>query len=88
MLRHAVGTLILAALLLCTAFLHAAETSDEAELAKKIDLLIAARWKADGVEPSAVADDAEYMRRVYLDLVGRIRSLPNETVISSRTMRS
>src|SRR5690242_18807054 len=75
MLRHAVGTLILAAMLTCTAALHAAETSDEQELAKRIDQFIAARWKADGVEPSAVTDDAEYMRRVYLDLVGRIPSL-------------
>lgn len=29
-------------------------------------------WKDNGVEPSPVADDAEWMRRVYLDIVGHI----------------
>lgn len=29
-------------------------------------------WTDNGVEPSAVADDAEWIRRVYLDLVGHI----------------
>jgi hypothetical protein len=72
---HAIGMLILAASLLCTAPLHAAKTSDEEGLAKTIDRFIAARWRADGIESSAVTDDAEYMRRVYLDLIGRIPSL-------------
>ncbi len=75
MLRHVVGMLFLVAMMSCTAPLHAATTSAEEELAKKIDDFIAAHWKADRVEPSAPADDAEYMRRVYLDLVGRIPSL-------------
>lgn len=35
---------------------------------------IAAGWDAAGVEPSAVADDSEWVRRVYLDLAGRIPS--------------
>jgi hypothetical protein len=29
-------------------------------------------WQANGVEPSGRADDAEWLRRVYLDLVGHI----------------
>jgi hypothetical protein len=41
-------------------------------LADAIDEMIAARWKAKGVTPSAPADDSEFLRRVYLDLGGRI----------------
>ncbi|MBY0513258.1 MAG: DUF1549 and DUF1553 domain-containing protein [Gemmataceae bacterium] len=45
---------------------------DPAELAAKIDKHIAARWDAEKVEPAAAADDATFVRRVYLDLSGRI----------------
>jgi hypothetical protein len=48
---------------------HAA---DARALAAKIDALIAARWTEKEVKPAAVADDAEFLRRVYLDLAGRI----------------
>ncbi len=33
---------------------------------------LAAGWKLQGVEPSPAADDAEWLRRVYLDVVGHI----------------
>src|SRR5262249_43325240 len=33
---------------------------------------LAAGWQASGVEPAPPADDAEFLRRVYLDLAGRI----------------
>lgn len=42
------------------------------ELADTIDRLIAAEWKAHNVKPAPVADDAEFCRRVYLDIAGRI----------------
>jgi hypothetical protein len=45
---------------------------DAQTLAAKIDQLIAAPWAAKGVQPAPVADDAEFFRRVCLDLVGRI----------------
>jgi hypothetical protein len=45
---------------------------DVLALANKIDELIAARWAEKGVTPAPLADDAEFMRRVYLDLAGRI----------------
>jgi hypothetical protein len=41
-------------------------------LAAKIDDLIAAEWAAKGVKPAPLADDSEFLRRVYLDLGGRI----------------
>src|SRR5262245_55043059 len=45
---------------------------DVRELADKIDRLIAARWAARGIQPAPLTDDAEFLRRVYLDVVGRI----------------
>jgi hypothetical protein len=45
---------------------------DVQKLAAKIDEFIAAGWGGKGVKPAPLADDAEYLRRVYLDLAGRI----------------
>ena len=45
---------------------------DAQQLAARIDQLVAERWTADGVKPAALADDAETLRRLYLDLAGRI----------------
>lgn len=42
------------------------------ELAAKIDQHVAAKQKAAGVQPAPVADDGEYLRRVYLLVAGRI----------------
>lgn len=49
-----------------------ATSPDPVELAARIDKHLAARWNAEKVKPAATADDAEIVRRVYLDLVGRI----------------
>jgi hypothetical protein len=43
-------------------------------LAAHIDQRIAAAWEKD-VRPAALADDAEFFRRVHLDLAGRIPSI-------------
>jgi hypothetical protein len=45
---------------------------DAAELAALIDRRIEARLDAEGVRPADPADDAEFLRRVYLDLHGVI----------------
>jgi hypothetical protein len=45
---------------------------DAQQLAARIDQLIAARWAGAGAKPAPVADDAEFLRRIYLDLAGRI----------------
>jgi hypothetical protein len=45
---------------------------DAAALAAKIDQHIARRWTAAQVEPAPRCDDAEFLRRVTLDLAGRI----------------
>src|SRR5438034_9564160 len=41
-------------------------------LSDSIDKHLAARWKANKLKPAAQADDAEFLRRLYLDLIGRI----------------
>jgi hypothetical protein len=43
-----------------------------ADLAARIDRRLEARWRAEGVRPAPPADDAEFLRRAYLDLTGRI----------------
>lgn len=45
---------------------------DAAALAKIIDQEVNRRLREEAVKPSAKADDAEFLRRVYLDLVGVI----------------
>ena len=46
--------------------------TDARALAEQIDRLLAAKWAEAKVVPAKAADDAEYLRRVYLDLVGKI----------------
>src|SRR5262245_51992071 len=68
-------------LLLCSSFIlppssfgrgEAPAKLAPAQLAARIDEHVAARWKERGVPPAPPADDAELVRRVYLDLAGRI----------------
>ncbi len=40
-----------------------------------IDEGIAAAWEAAGIKPAKLATDEEFLRRAYLDLVGRVPSL-------------
>src|SRR5581483_11195003 len=49
--------------------LAAADPADE--LATAIDRHLQADWRSRGIEPAAPADDAEFVRRVYLDVIGR-----------------
>ncbi|HTK73622.1 MAG TPA: DUF1553 domain-containing protein [Gemmataceae bacterium] len=57
-------------LVVVSPLLCAAEPASE--LTRKINESIAARQTALGIRPSPLADDSEYLRRVYLDLAGRI----------------
>jgi hypothetical protein len=47
-------------------------TSSDAEIIAAIDAHIRRAWEEVGVHPAAAAEDGEWCRRVYLDLVGRI----------------
>ncbi len=75
MSRPAIGILALVSVALLGAAPPAAEPVDERELARRIDEHLARRWKEAGVEPARPADDSEFLRRVYLDLTGRIPTL-------------
>ena len=58
----------------------APEPADARSVAGKIDQHIARRWTEDEGSAGAAPDDAEFLRRVYLDLAGRI-----PTVAETRT---
>ncbi|TWU05272.1 hypothetical protein CA54_59600 [Symmachiella macrocystis] len=49
-----------------------APSDDVAQLAATIDRHIAAAWETQGVVPAPQADDAEFLRRTYLNIAGRI----------------
>jgi hypothetical protein len=51
------------------------DSAEARALVVKIDQLIAERWTAAKVQPAPLADDAEFLRRVYIDLAGRIPSV-------------
>jgi hypothetical protein len=67
------GPLVTVVLLLAGA---PAGATDAEVLAGRIDTLLEARWAAAGVRPAALADDAEFLRRVWLDLGGTIPPVP------------
>jgi Protein of unknown function (DUF1553)/Protein of unknown function (DUF1549) len=55
----------------CTPTPSRGHALEDQALAARIDQLIEAAWKKD-VKPAPLADDAEFLRRAYLDLAGRI----------------
>lgn len=65
---------LLTSVLVVPAFLGRVEAGapDPSALAACIDRRLEERWKADGIQPAPRADDAELLRRAYLDITGRI----------------
>lgn len=59
-------------LLLALLVLAPTVRADETPLRQFIDTEVRATWAKEGLTPSATADDAAFLRRVYLDLVGTI----------------
>ncbi len=51
-------------------------TLSTSEIVTQINLEIQSRWTATGLHPSAIADDSEWLRRSYLNLSGRIPTVP------------
>jgi len=46
--------------------------AEETPLRQRIDAEIRAAWQKEGITPAALADDAAFLRRLYLDLLGTI----------------
>jgi hypothetical protein len=69
--KHVITSLLFLGVVAATS-LRGEEPDDVATTAAKIDRLIAAAWEARGVTPAPIADDAEFLRRVHLDLAGKI----------------
>lgn len=67
-------TFTFAGLVLSAAFnpAAAADKRDEQALARHIDRAVEARLRAENVTPSPRCDDAEFIRRLYLDITGHI----------------
>ncbi len=51
------------------------EQLDDAQIVAKVNELVARAWKDAGVRPSPQATDGEFLRRIFLDVVGRIPSI-------------
>jgi Protein of unknown function (DUF1549)/Protein of unknown function (DUF1553) len=64
--------LFLALLFWAAAPAWAESSRDADELAAKVDQHLAARWQDAGAKPAPAAGDAEFLRRVSLDLTGTI----------------
>lgn len=60
------------ALVPCAAFADAPSPESQLSLVNLIDQRLQQRWDADGIEPAPVCSDETFVRRVYLDLAGRI----------------
>jgi hypothetical protein len=77
MIRYRFLAAAACALLLAPAAPAADSARDAKALADKIDRIIAERWakEKEKVTPAPAADDAEFLRRVSLDIAGRIPSV-------------
>ncbi len=66
-------SILASALFLTTSFSFAASAQpDAASAAREIDAILAKDWAASKLAPNAPSDDSVFVRRIYLDVVGRI----------------
>jgi hypothetical protein len=66
---------VLAALVVSTGFAQDTTTQTKLSGSALIDHWVKAKWTEAGLKPAARASEAEFMRRVYLDVVGQIPAL-------------
>jgi hypothetical protein len=67
------------------ALVPSAPAQDTTALSRKIDELIQSRLQKANIPASPLADDAEFLRRVYLDLIGRIPTYEQAKAFLSNT---
>ena len=53
--------------------------ADNTAASRQIDAILAKEWKANNIQPNALASDETFLRRVYLDVIGRIPSCDEAT---------
>jgi len=58
------------------------------EMSRRIDVLLNERLQAEGIEPAPPAEDAEFMRRAYLDMTGVIPSVSEARTFLADSGRS
>jgi len=59
----------------CAGQLHAQEPLSAQETAARIDRIFEKAWQENEITPAPLTEDHEFVRRVYLDLAGRIPSV-------------
>jgi hypothetical protein len=60
--------------------------TDAPRLAARIDALVAKHWQDNNVQPAPLADDAAFLRRLTLDLAGRIPTVAEaEAFVADRS---
>ncbi|GEM_PF-1249546 len=74
---HTNSRLIFSVYLLFTAFITlllflTADAGESRLTGNEIDRLVSQKWKERGLEPSHKINDAEFLRRLYIDVTGRI----------------
>ncbi len=57
--------------LTCSQFVQADDLNDASTPTDRINHLIEQKWEESGVQPAPPATESDFVRRVYLDLVGR-----------------
>ncbi len=67
--RHFAAVLLLLA---AAPILRAGEPPNDRAVAERVDRLLADSWKTAGITPVGRSEDAEFHRRAYLDLTGKI----------------
>jgi len=66
------SVLLVLALPTAAAPARADRLADAPKIAARIDEFLTRHWQANGIKPAAPADDATFLRRLTLDLAGRI----------------
>jgi hypothetical protein len=75
-------------MLASTGHSQTASQADDTAIIENINARLAAAWKDHGLRPSVPATEAEWCRRVYLDLLGRLPSVKELDAFTAKPARS